>query len=152
MRSEDFQPIAAWMVMDPHWQTYGMTVSSVELDFRGALERGDLLLTAGLDNHAAGFVWCVPRGMFGAHPYLKRIGVDPAVAGRSIGTLLMDELERRLAATGATYLYLLVGSENPRAEQFYQQRGFTMLVGFPGLAVDGIEERLYRKDLAALSY
>jgi len=152
MTRDDIVSVAEWMSADPHWQTYGMTVSSIEHEFTGALERGDLLIVAETDQYVAGFAWVVPNGMFGSHHYLKRIGVDPLRTGQSIGAALMNHLERHLAATGARYLFLLVGSQNPRAEAFYQRRGFVQMAVFPDFAVPGIEERLYRKALNALSY
>lgn len=152
MTPDDIPAIATWMIGDSHWTSYGMTVDSISIDFAQAFAAEDLLLVATANERPLGFAWCVDRGMFGSAPYLKRIGVDPAITGRAIGTMLMIDLESRLAAAGAQHLYLLVGDQNPRAEAFYQRRGFAKIAEFPDLAVKGIAERLYRKELPALSY
>lgn len=152
MLSADIAAIAVWMMADEHWQQYGMTVSSVSSDLQHGLDRGDFLLTAEHDARPAGFAWVITNGMFGAAPYLKRIGVDPAFTGHAIGSTLMDAIEQRLAAAGKQHLYLLVGSRNPRAERFYQQRGYVRLATFPDFAVSGIDEHLCRKELPTLSY
>ena len=152
MERDDIPSIAAWMSADPHWQTYGMTVSSIVSDFYDALTHDDLVIVAESEHQVGGFAWVMPYGMFGAHPYLKRIGVDPSRTGQSMGAALMNHLERHFAANNAQYLYLLVGSQNPRAEAFYRRRNFVQLAAFPDFAVPGIEERLYRKELIALSY
>ena len=110
------------------------------------------MLAAETGGRPAGFVWCIPRGMFGSAPYLKRIGVDPGSTGLSIGSLLMERLEQKLSTASCRELYLLVGSENPRAEAFYQQRGYQFIAALPDLAIEGVEERLYRKELQPLSY
>lgn len=152
MERRDIPEIAAWMVDDPHWQAYGMTVDSITADFSSAFARQHLLSTAELDGRPVGFAWCIPDGMFGSSPYLKRIGVDPGVTGQSIGASLMDALEQELAAAGSRHLYLLVGSRNRRAEAFYQRRKYVQLANFPDFAVSGVDERLYRKELTPLSY
>ncbi len=152
MTSEDIPAIAGWMVSDAHWQQYGMTAASISHDLQAGLDRDDLLLTAEREGQPVAFAWVIANGMFGAAPYLKRIGVDPNVTGHAIGSALMGEVERRVATTGNRHLYLLVGSRNPRAERFYQRRGYVRLATFPDFAVMGIDEFLYRKDLDALSY
>jgi ribosomal protein S18 acetylase RimI-like enzyme len=51
-----------------------------------------------------------------------------AVAGEfrqnGIGSLLMDELERRLRLKGCIRCYLLVTTENEHAMSFYARRGW----------------------------
>jgi len=148
----DIPTIAGWMMTDPHWVRYGMTVSSIERDLALAIEHHDIAIAATLDGLPVGFAWCIERGMFGTDAYLKRLGVSPEHTGRSIGSLLLDAAEARCRSAGAVYLSLLVGSANERAESFYRTRGYKCAGTLPDFAIDGIEERLYRKRLAPLSY
>jgi ribosomal protein S18 acetylase RimI-like enzyme len=148
----DISAIAGWMMTDHHWVRYGMTVSSIEHDLSDAIERSDIAIVAELDGLPVGFAWGIERGMFGTDAYLKRLGVSPAYTRRSIGSLLLDSVEERCRAAGASYLSLLVGSENERAESFYRARGYACAGALPDFAIDGVEERLYRRRLTPLSY
>ncbi|MEZ4499303.1 MAG: GNAT family N-acetyltransferase [Thermomicrobiales bacterium] len=152
LASGDIPAIATWMITDPHWLHYGMTVSSIEHDLSSAIDQGDLALVADLASVPAGFAWCVQRGMFGSGAYLKRIGVDPAITGQGIGTALLHAIETELASAGADALYLLVGSGNPRAGAFYRQQGYEHLCTLPDFAIAGTDEHLLRKRLPSLSY
>ena len=152
MTEEDIPHIAEWMARDAHWQRYGMREESIRTDFDDALARGDLLLVADAELPARGFAWCELNGMFGSQAYLKRIGVDPAFAGRNIGGLLLDRVEVKVSETGPDTLFLLVSDFNEGAQRFYWRRGYQQIGEFPGLAVPGVTELLFSKALECLSY
>jgi ribosomal protein S18 acetylase RimI-like enzyme len=151
MQSDDIQPIAKWMLTDPFWHRYELTSESIETELRGALKGGDLLLVADLDLTARGFAWCIPNGMFGSHPYLKRFGVDPAFAGRRIGAHLLSAVEKRLLAESHTLLFLLVSDFNETAQRFYRRHGYSEIGALPDLAVPGVTELLFSKRLGVLA-
>lgn len=65
-----------------------------------------------------------PRG-----PELWRIYADPAHHGTGAGSALLDELERRLAASGVDAYVLDVHSRNERGRAFYERRGFVAVGG-----------------------
>jgi ribosomal protein S18 acetylase RimI-like enzyme len=54
---------------------------------------------------------------------LESIGVVPDLRGRGIGSRLMDEVDRRLAAMGIGFLSLSVAEGNDDALRFYERRG-----------------------------
>ncbi len=151
MTPDDIPAIAAWMISDDLWRRYDFTVEIIAADFELAIARGDLLLVVDTECPARGFVWCQPAGMFGAFPYLKRIGVDPALTGGGLGGLLLVELERLLIEAGQHELFLLVSDFNTGAQRFYQRRGYAEIGRVPDLAVSGVAEVLRRKRLAGLS-
>ena len=100
---------------------------------------------------ARGFAWCLLDGMFGAFPYLKRIGVDPGCSGQGLGSLLLDRLERELLDRQRHDLFLLVSDFNLDAQRFYLRHGYQEIGRIPDLALPGIAEVLFRKQLTRLS-
>jgi ribosomal protein S18 acetylase RimI-like enzyme len=140
------------MLGDDLWQRYGMREESISADFDAALARGDLLLAADAEMPARGFAWCQLNGMFGSQAYLKRIGVDPAFAGRNIGGLLLDRVESVVRETGGEMLFLLVSDFNEGAQRFYGRRGYRQVGAIADLAVSGVTELLFSKALGSLSY
>jgi ribosomal protein S18 acetylase RimI-like enzyme len=147
LREDDIPLIVEWMLRDALWQRYQMTETGITADFTGALERGDILLTADADLPARGFAWCLLNGMFGTHAYLKRIGVDPAFAGRGIGGLMLERVEAEVRALGRDSLFLLVSDFNDAAQRFYRRHGYEQIASFPGLALPGVAEVLFCKAL-----
>ena len=55
--------------------------------------------------------------------YLHGIAVDPDLRGAGIGSLLMNDIEERAAASGSTRLCLHVAAKNERARKLYLRRG-----------------------------
>lgn len=151
MQQADVPLIVEWMLNDPLWQRYGLTASGIEADFHGAFARNDLLLAADAERPACGFAWCLPAGMFGAFPYLKRLGVDPACARRGLGGLLLARLEEILAAEGHRFLFLLVSDFNETAQRFYERHGYRQAGAIPRLVLPDVTELLYSKALGTLA-
>ena len=60
--------------------------------------------------------------------YVDELFVPPALQGRGIGTMLLAELERRLAAMGVGKV-LLITSKGEHTEDFYKKRGFNTYSG-----------------------
>ena len=55
---------------------------------------------------------------------LQRIAVDPAYRRRGLASELLEAVEARAAADGATRLLLEVREDNTSAASFYESRGF----------------------------
>jgi ribosomal protein S18 acetylase RimI-like enzyme len=75
----------------------------------------------------------------GRRAWIYHLAVLPALQGRGIGRMLMDELERRLHAIGATKLNLLVEQGNAGVSDFYRKLGYApeeMLFMTKGLTSD----------------
>ncbi len=151
MEPADIPRIAEWMADDDLWRRYRLSPEAIAADFERGLDRGDLLLVADADMPARGFAWCLLKGMFGSFPYLKRFGVDPAVAGKGLGRLLLDSLERELLDRQHRDLFLLVSDFNIDAQRFYQRHGYREIGRVPELVLPGVTEVLFRKQLTRLS-
>jgi len=62
------------------------------------------------------------------HFFIKDFFVSLSLQGKGIGSLLMAELEKRLAAKGITKTYLFT-SKGDQTEGFYNRRGYTTWEG-----------------------
>jgi ribosomal protein S18 acetylase RimI-like enzyme len=151
MEPGDIPVVASWMVTDSLWQRYQLSEERISADFAAGLQRDDLLLVVDAGLPARAFAWCLPGGMFGAFPYLKRIGVDPGCSGQGLGSLLLGRLERELLDRQRQDLFLLVSDFNLDAQRFYLRHGYQEIGRIPDLALPGVAEVLFRKQLTRLS-
>jgi ribosomal protein S18 acetylase RimI-like enzyme len=60
----------------------------------------------------------------GRRAWVYHLAVLPAARGRGTGRMLMEELERRLRAIGATKLNLLIEPGNAAVGDFYRKLGY----------------------------
>jgi ribosomal protein S18 acetylase RimI-like enzyme len=81
----------------------------------------DLFLVAA---DADKIIGTVIGGYDGRRGLIYHLAVDHAYRQRGIGTLLMNEVERRLRAKGCVRAYLLVKRGNEQVVEFYRQRGW----------------------------
>lgn len=94
----------------------------------------DLFLVA---ESGGAIIGSVIGGYDGRRGLAYHLAVASAFRGMGIGSQLMNELESRLRAKGCLKCYLLVTSDNPEAEAYYQHRGWQHMESI----------RLYGKDL-----
>jgi ribosomal protein S18 acetylase RimI-like enzyme len=81
----------------------------------------DLFLVAESDDSIVG---SVIGGFDGRRGLIYHLAVAASFRGLGIGSRLMDEVESRLRAKGCLKCYLLVTTDNPEAEGYYQHRGW----------------------------
>jgi ribosomal protein S18 acetylase RimI-like enzyme len=81
----------------------------------------ELFLVA--ESHGA-IVGSVIGGFDGRRGLIYHLAVAASLRGSGIGSRLMDEVESRLREKGCLKCYLLVTTDNPEAEQYYQHRGW----------------------------
>ncbi len=108
------------------WQSYpdalGLGRSDTRAEIAKKLERDpDLFLVAEEDGQIAG---TVIGGFDGRRGLIYHLAVSRAAAGQGLGRLLMEEVERRLAAKGCIRCYLLVKPENLRVVEYYERLGW----------------------------
>lgn len=60
----------------------------------------------------------------GRRAWVYHLAVLPAARGRGTGRMLMDELEQRMRALGATKLNLLIEAGNAGVADFYRKLGY----------------------------
>lgn len=125
-----------------YFPTYEMAHKGVE-EFLGT----DWFLVA-LDESGqpAGFLCCLPQGAFHSYPYLHLLVTAPHLRGAGIGTIIMDEFERRIALV-RNKLFLCVAGFNSAAERFYLKRGYVRVGTIPSLYREGIDEYLMMRKL-----
>ena len=101
----------------------------------------------------AGFLTLKVHSPFAGEIYV--MGVRPELHGRGLGTALVAEAERRLAADGAEYLQVkTLGPSHPsrnyeRTRGFYAARGFRPLEELHGLWSEGTPCLILVKRLAS---
>lgn len=81
----------------------------------------DLFIVAESDRAIIG---SVIGGFDGRRGLIYHLAVAESFRGMGIGSRLMDEVESRLRAKGCLKCYLLVTTDNPEAEGYYQHRGW----------------------------
>jgi ribosomal protein S18 acetylase RimI-like enzyme len=81
----------------------------------------DLFLVAEAEGKVVG---TVIGGFDGRRGIIYHLAVSAASRQHGIGSLLMDEVERRLKAKGCLKCYLMVTAENKNAMHFYERRGW----------------------------
>lgn len=108
------------------WQNAGPGIGIVRSDTRGEiikkLQRDpDLFLVAQDESKVIG---TVIGGYDGRRGLIYHLAVELAYRGRGVGKVLMDEIERRLAAKGCLKAYLVVLQAEQEIVGFYEHRGW----------------------------
>lgn len=151
MVSEDIPTIARWIAAIPLWQRYEYSTEAARRSLEQALARGDLLLTADMEDRlACGLAWCLPHGTFGRSAYLRLLGVQSGLHGAGLGATLLDAAERETARSAGD-LMLLVSDFNLSAQRFYQRQGYRQIGAIPGYVLPDVAELIFWKRLAPSS-
>jgi ribosomal protein S18 acetylase RimI-like enzyme len=88
----------------------------------------ELFLVSEVDGVIVG---TVIGGFDGRRGLVHHLAVSPAYQGQGIGSRLMNEVESRLRARGCIRCWLLVGTDNASAIDFYEKRGWRALPDIP---------------------
>jgi ribosomal protein S18 acetylase RimI-like enzyme len=123
-KRDDLSRLAPLVADQPLLQRYAMTPARLGEQLAGALDRGEELIVVEEEGEPVGFAWFLLRGTFAAGGYLRLIALVPGYEGKGHGTLLLDELEKRMA-TVSRHAFLLVSHWNDAARRFYGRRGYT---------------------------
>jgi ribosomal protein S18 acetylase RimI-like enzyme len=116
----DYEPVfALWKSIERGVHT-GRSDTPAEIE-KKLTRDPDLFLVAEADGEIIGSVL---GGYDGRRGLVYHLAVDSGFRGKGIGSRLMDELELRLRAKGCLKCYLLVTTDNPEAEVYYQRRGW----------------------------
>ena len=129
----DYEPVFALWGSVEKGVHIGRSDTPAEIE-RKLTRDPDLFLVAEADGAIIG---SVIGGYDGRRGLVYHLAVASKFRGRGVGSQLMDELETRLRAKGCLKCYLLVTTDNPEAESYYQQRGWEHM--------DSV--RLYGKEL-----
>jgi ribosomal protein S18 acetylase RimI-like enzyme len=133
-------PHLAPVADQPLLARYGTTRGGLAGALADALSRGDGLLVADAPG-PVGFAWYLPSGTLALGGYLRLIALLPGHESRGVGSLLLDEVERRVTLT-SPHLFLLVSHFNEAAQRFYTRRGYASVGTLPSLVRPDIDEIL----------
>jgi ribosomal protein S18 acetylase RimI-like enzyme len=117
-REPDYEDVVAV------WRACGLAVKHSDSlpELRKLVDRNPgLFLVAEEDGGIAGTVM---GAWDGRRAWVYHLAVRPAVQRRGTARLLMDEVERRLRAVGATKLNLMLESANAGVSAFYGKLGY----------------------------
>jgi ribosomal protein S18 acetylase RimI-like enzyme len=106
------------------WRGFaGIGLSSA--DERGEIEKFlDLNPKTSLVVETGGEITGTALGGFdGRRGYIYHFVIDGRMQGRGLGTLLLEELEKRFMGLGARRLHLMIYNDND-AWRFYEKRGY----------------------------
>jgi ribosomal protein S18 acetylase RimI-like enzyme len=122
----EFQFAEDYPVARSLWENAGSGIqvrrSDEPEEIRKKLQRDpDLFLVAETDGKMVG---TVIGGFDGRRGLIYHLAVDANFRKHGVGSLLMDEVERRLKAKGCLKCYLMVTVENENAMRFYESRGW----------------------------
>ena len=82
--------------------------------------------------------------------YLQSVCVAPQLRGKSIGSKLMDYVEKRILSETPN-VFICVSSFNERALRLYERRGYEVIGELKNWIVPGHSEILLRKTIAPLT-
>ena len=106
------------------WENAGSGINLRQSDQPAEIQKKlqrdpDLFLVAETNGKLTG---TVIGGFDGRRGLIYHLAVEASFRQQGVGSLLMDEVERRLKAKGCLKCYLLVTVENENAMRFYEAR------------------------------
>jgi len=96
-----------------------------------------------------GFIYYMPKGVFGSYPYLHIIAVKEEYRGFGIGRQLMQYFEENAAGAASAKYFLTVDDFNPRAKKLYESLGYHCVGELPDFYKKGITCYLMLKEKKA---
>ena len=96
---------------------------TVDLLLHALSQRG---LFVALDDHGEclGFMYFMPKGVFGSYPYLHIVAVKEECRNRGIGKQLIKYFEENASDYSSTKCFLTVDDFNPQARKLYESLGY----------------------------
>jgi ribosomal protein S18 acetylase RimI-like enzyme len=91
---------------------------------KSRLQRDPELFVVAIDPNSEAIVGSLMGGWDGWRGYMYRMAVLPALRRNGLATRLVDEVERRLAAIGATRIHAHVVTDSPGAPEFWAAKGY----------------------------
>lgn len=141
-KPEDFDTL--WR-MDQECFAPGISYSKPEL--RSFIQRlGAFTLVAADARKIQGFT--VVQG--GKTGHVITIDVSPQARRLGVGSLLLQEAERRLAASGSRGVGLETAVDNVSALAFYKRHGYSVLRTWPRYYSNGVDALVLKKSLTAV--
>lgn len=147
LREEYIVECAQIMADNSLWQSYNVTRSKAEAQFRKGLSDQDARILVSLkEQQIAGFIWYYTQGTFYQGAYIRLIGIHPKHQSKGIGADLMNTAEVDIVNI-TPHIFLLTSDFNEDAQRFYHRLGYENIGEVPNFAKDGISEMIFYKRL-----
>ena len=90
----------------------------------GALTRNELFVALNDYEDCLGFMYYMPKGVFGSYPYLHIIAVKEEYRNLGIGKQLIRYFEENSSGYSSTKYFLTVDDFNSKARKLYESIGY----------------------------
>ena len=89
-----------------------------------ALAKKELFVALKDQGDCLGFMYYMPKGVFGSYPYLHLIAVKDEYRNLGIGKQLIKYFEEHSSDYSSTKCFLTVDDFNPKARKLYESIGY----------------------------
>ena len=111
-----------------------------------ALAQRELFVALNDHEECLGFVYFMPKGVFGSYPYLHIIAVKEDCRNLGIGKQLMKYFEENASDYASTKYFLTVDDFNPRARKLYESIGYQCVGELADFYKKGIKSYIMMKE------
>ena len=110
-----------------------------------ALEQRELFVALNDHEDCLGFLYFMPKGVFGSYPYLHIIAVKNEYRNLGIGKRLIRYFEENSSDYSSTKYFLTVDDFNPQARKLYESLGYQCVGELKDFYKDGITSYIMMK-------
>ena len=111
-----------------------------------ALEQRELFVALNDNEDCLGFMYFVPKGVFGNYPYLHIIAVKEECRNLGIGKQLIKYFEENSSNYSSTKYFLTVDDFNPQARKLYESLGYQCVGELKDFYKNGITSYIMMKE------
>lgn len=110
-----------------------------------ALAQRGLFVALKDQEECLGFMYFMPKGVFGSYPYLHLIAVEEKYRNLGIGKQLIKYFEENSSGYSSTKYFLTVDDFNPQARMLYESLGYQCVGELKDFYKDGITSYIMMK-------
>ena len=117
---------------------------TVDLLLHALAQRG-LFVALKDDDDCLGFMYFMPKGVFGSYPYLHILAVKEECRNLGIGKQLIKYFEENSSDYSSTKYFLTVDDFNPQARKLYESLGYQRVGELKNFYKNGITSYIMMK-------
>ena len=110
-----------------------------------ALAQRGLFVALKDQEECLGFMYFMPKGVFGSYPYLHLIAVEEKYRNLGIGKQLIKYFEKNSSGYSSTKYFLTVDDFNPQARKLYESLGYQRVGELKDFYKNGITSYIMMK-------
>ena len=110
-----------------------------------ALAQRSLFVALKDDDDCLGFMYFMPKGVFGSYPYLHIVAVREEYRNLGIGKQLIKYFEENSSDYSSTKYFLTVDDFNPQARKLYESLGYQRVGELKNFYKNGITSYIMMK-------